>query len=153
MAKAGLRLANRQPGSEARRLLDREPARLEIDKGQVHGYDAEATGHLQVASAIASGLADAGIASEPAALGYGLAFIPLATERFDIVIPSAHAAARETQALLRALRSRWVRDQLVSLPGYDPARCGEAIEPLQPVHGHLAAGLSREGKTGSRSRG
>ncbi len=30
------------------------------------------TGHLQVAAAISAGLADAGMASEPAALAYGM---------------------------------------------------------------------------------
>src|ERR1700677_842558 len=49
-----------------------------------------------------AGVADAGVSSEPAALAYGLDFIPLATERFDLVLPAQHA----------------------SLPGYDPAGCG-----------------------------
>jgi len=146
VASAGLRLANRQPGSEARRLLDRELGRLRIDPGQLHGYGTQATGHIQVVSAIAAGLADAGIASEPAALAYGLAFIPLATERFDIVIPATHAATREVQGLLRVLRSRWLRDQLSSLPGYDPTGCGEAIATLRPARGHQAGGLTRERK-------
>ncbi len=51
-----------------------------------------ATGHLQVASAIAAGLADAGVASEPAALAYGLGFVPLAEEHFDLVIPAGQPA-------------------------------------------------------------
>jgi PBP superfamily domain len=33
---------------------------------------------------------------------YGLAFMPLAAERFDLVIPAAQAGSREVQALLRA---------------------------------------------------
>jgi molybdate-binding protein len=41
-----------------------------------------------VAAAIAAGLADAGVASEPAALAYGLAFVPLASEHVDLVIPA-----------------------------------------------------------------
>jgi molybdate-binding protein len=48
-----------------------------------------------VAEVIPAGLADAGTASEPAALAYGLAFIPLAAEHADLVIrPGAPAAAR-----------------------------------------------------------
>jgi molybdate-binding protein len=43
------------------------------------GYDTQAAGHLQVASAIRAGLAGAGIASEPAVRAYGLAFVPLAS--------------------------------------------------------------------------
>ena len=32
--------------------------------------------------------------------------------------------------LLRVLSSRWLLDQLASLPGYDPARCGEHVASL-----------------------
>jgi molybdate-binding protein len=85
-----------------------------------------------VASAIAAGLADAGIASEPAALAYGLDFIPLAAERFDWVIPAAQADCREIQCLLKVLASPWLLEQLASIPGYDPARCGEHVATLTP---------------------
>ena len=91
VVRRGLRLVNREPGAEARRVLDRELGRAGIDGDQVAGYQTMAAGHLQVADAIAAGLADAGVACEPAALAYGLAFIPLAAERFDLVIPAEHA--------------------------------------------------------------
>jgi molybdate-binding protein/transcriptional regulator with XRE-family HTH domain len=133
VARRGLRLVNREPGSEARSLLDRELAGLGIDGGQLPGYDTRVTGHLQVAAAINAGLADAGIASEPAALAYGLAFIPLATERFDLVIPAGLAGSREVQGLIRALSSRWLLDQLASLPGYDATTCGEHVATLPPA--------------------
>ena len=130
--KAGLRLVNREPGSEARLLLDRELATAGADPAQLPGYDSQATGHLHVASAVAAGLADVGVASEPAALAYGLAFIPLAAERFDLVIPAGQAGSREVAGLLKVLSSRWLLDQLASLPGYDPACCGEHIATLPP---------------------
>lgn len=41
-----------------------------------------------MAAAIVAGLADAGNVSEPAALAYDLAFVPLAAEYFDLVIPA-----------------------------------------------------------------
>ena len=125
IARRGLRIVNREPGAEARRLLDRERARLHLDPADLIGYDAEAAGHLQVASAVAAGLADAGVASEPAARAYGLAFVPLAHERFNLVIPAEHTASREAQALLRVLTSPWLLAQLASIPGYDASPCGE----------------------------
>jgi putative molybdopterin biosynthesis protein len=133
VARRGLRLVNREPGSEARSVLDRELAGLHIDAGQLPGYGTLATGHLQVAAAITAGLADAGVASEPAAIAYGLAFIPLAAERFDLVIPAGLAGSREVQALLKVLSSRWLLDQLASLPGYDPSRCGDHVATLPPA--------------------
>jgi putative molybdopterin biosynthesis protein len=131
-AAAGLRLVNREPGAEARRVLDRELAAAAIEPRSLPGYDTRATGHLEVAAAIAAGLADAGIASEPAALAHGLRFIPLTQERFDLVVPAAQAGSREVQALLRALSSQWLLDQLASLPGYTLSNCGERIAILPP---------------------
>jgi putative molybdopterin biosynthesis protein len=125
VAARGLRLVNREPGAQARVLLDRERRRLRLDPAELPGYDSRAAGHLQVAAAIAGGLADAGVSSEPAALAYGLDFIPLAAERFDLVLPAKHAASREVQGLLRVLTSPWLLAQLASLPGYDADRCGE----------------------------
>ena len=125
VAGRGLRLVNREPGAQARTLLDRERLRLGLDPAELPGYDSRVAGHLQVAAAIAGGLADAGVSSEPAALAYGLDFIPLASERFDLVLPAKHAASREVQGLLKVLTSPWLLAQLASLPGYHPARCGE----------------------------
>jgi molybdate-binding protein/transcriptional regulator with XRE-family HTH domain len=130
VAGRGLRLVNRETGSEARRVLDRELAALGIGAAQISGYETQATGHLQVAASIAAGLADVGVASEPAALAFGLAFVPLAAEHFDLVIPAEQAGCREVQGLLKVLSSRWLLDQLASLPGYDPARCGEHVASL-----------------------
>jgi molybdate-binding protein len=125
VARQGLRLVNREPGAQARTLLDRERLRLGLEPSQLTGYDSRAAGHLQVAAAIVGGLADAGVSSEPAALAYGLDFIPLAEERFDLLMPAKHAASREVQGLLKVLTSPWLLAQLASLPGYDAARCGE----------------------------
>ena len=132
-----LRLANREPGAEARRLLDRELSEAGIDAGQLPGYGTQVTGHLQVAEAIAAGLADAGIASEPVALAHGLAFVPLSAERFDLVIPAGQAGTREVRGLRKILSSAWLLNQIASLPGYDPHRCGEHIAtlPRRPTAG------------------
>jgi molybdate-binding protein len=127
IARHRLRIVNREPGAEARRLLDAERLRLGLDTADLPGYDTQAAGHLQVASAVAAGLAEAGVASEPAARAYGLAFAPLAEERFSLVIPAEHAASREVQALLKVLSSPWLLAQLGSLPGYDAATCGDRL--------------------------
>jgi putative molybdopterin biosynthesis protein len=127
LARRGLRLVNREPGAEARRVLDRERARFGLDPAELPGYDTRAAGHLQVASAVAAGLADAGVASEPAAHAYGLGFVPLADERFDLVLPGQHLGSREVLGLQRVLSSPWLLAQLASLPGYDPAACGVPV--------------------------
>jgi molybdate-binding protein len=130
VARRRLRLANREPGAEARRLLDRELSDAGIDGELIPGYNTQVTGHLQVTAAIDAGLADAGIASEPAALAYGLAFVPLTSEQFDLVIPAGLAGSREAQGLRKVLSSAWLLKQLASLPGYDCDRCGEHVATL-----------------------
>jgi molybdate-binding protein/DNA-binding XRE family transcriptional regulator len=132
LAERGLRLVNREEGSEARRVLDRELGRAGVKPAALHGYGTRATGHLQVASATAAGLADAGVASEPAALAYGLGFVPFTEERFDLVIPAGQIGSREVDGLLRVLSSPWLAAQLGSLPGYDAGRCGEHVATLLP---------------------
>ena len=69
-----------------------------------------------------------------AALAHGLVFIPLAAERFDLVIPTGHVSTCEVQGLLKVLSSAWLLDQLGCLPGYDPGRCGERIAALPLRH-------------------
>jgi putative molybdopterin biosynthesis protein len=93
----------------------------------LHGYGAEVRGHLEVAAAISCGLADAGPASEPAAMSYGLDFVPVERERCELRIPEAVLDTVEVRALLRVLASRAFRDQVASVPGYDAASCGEVI--------------------------
>lgn len=127
VAARGLRLVNREPGAEARRVLDRERERLGLDPAELRGYESRATGHLQVASAVAAGVSDAGVASEPMARVYGLGFVPLAQERFDLVLPGKHLGSREVQGLLKVLRSPWLLAQLAALPGYDSSACGELL--------------------------
>jgi len=82
---------------------------------------------LQVAAAVEAGLAEAGVVCEPAALAYGLAFVPLASQRTDLVIPAAVARSLEVQGLLTALSSRWLADQLRWLPGYDASHLGLTV--------------------------
>jgi hypothetical protein len=48
------------------------------------------------------------------------------------VVPAGHESTSEVQGLLKVLSSAWLHDQLASLPGYNPARCGEHIAALPP---------------------
>jgi putative molybdopterin biosynthesis protein len=126
IARHRLRIVNREPGAEARNLLDAERDRLGLAPEDLAGYQTNAAGHLQVASAVSAGLADAGVASEPAARAYGLHFVPLADETFSLVVPAEHTAAREVQALRKVLASPWLLAQLGGLPGYDASGCGQS---------------------------
>ena len=128
LAGTGLRLVNREPGAEARELLDSQLTLAGIDPQDVAGYDSSVAGHLLVASAVAAGTGDAGVTIEPAALAYGLDFTPFAEERSLLALPRSLLDTSEVQALLRVLATPAVQGQLAGLPGYTHiAHCGERV--------------------------
>ena len=127
--RRGLRLVNREPGAQARTLLDRELARLGLDPAALTRPYCPATTAKPPGASRSRRRSRAAWPTWawPAAAGlaYGLNVIPLAEERFDLVLPAKHAASREVQGLLRVLTSPWLLAQLAGMPGYDAARCGE----------------------------
>lgn len=126
--RLGMRLVNREPGSEAHEVLERERRRLQIPANALPGYSTTLTGHLPVASAVASGLAEVGITSEPAAIAYGLDFVPLATERYDLVVRRDHLGTGEVRSLLQVLGSPALHAQLDAIDGYDASLCGTVVD-------------------------
>ena len=86
LPRAGLRYVNRQRGAGTRALLDFELGRRGIDPGQIAGYSREEFTHLAVAAAVAAGRADAGLGIRAAAQAFGLDFIPVAWEPYDLVL-------------------------------------------------------------------
>jgi putative molybdopterin biosynthesis protein len=127
LVRLELRIANRERGSEARRLLDAELERLNIEPHLVAGYETAATAHLLVASAIHAGLADAGVTTEPAALAYGLDFIAWQKEISELHIPRSLMGGIEVRALLDVLAGRELPRQLGALRGYDAEPCGRIL--------------------------
>jgi putative molybdopterin biosynthesis protein len=128
VADGGWRLVGREPGSEARELLERERARLGLAPSDLAGLDTTVGGHLLVASAVAAGLGHAGVTTEAAALAYGLGFQALASERFLLALPRPFLSTPEVQSLLRVLAAPALKAQLASLPGYGGVgSCGESV--------------------------
>lgn len=137
LGRAGVRIANRPPGSGSRRLLDHWLAQAGLDAGQLSGYLDEYPSPLDLAGAVARGQADVGVGPRSAAQAHGLAFVPLLRERFDLVVPDQHLKHPGVQALLQAARSPALRAELVALGGqgsggYDPAQSGQPIATLFP---------------------
>lgn len=127
VVSSGLRIANRERGSEARRLLDEGLEHLGIEPAEVAGYDTECTAHLLVASAIRSGLADAAVTTEPAALAFDLDFVPWQEEISELHIPRSLMGSTEVRALLDVLGGRELPRQLGALDGYDAKPCGRIL--------------------------
>jgi molybdate-binding protein/DNA-binding XRE family transcriptional regulator len=119
-------LVNREEGSGARLLLDRQLAAAGVKAGQVKGYQQLAGSHLEVARMIAGGRADAGIGVRSAAKPFGLDFIPLQEERYDLVMPTVYLSShRGLPVLLDAIVSRPFRTEIEALGGYGTRETGK----------------------------
>jgi molybdate-binding protein len=94
---------------------------------RVPGYERIATGHLAAAFAVATGAADCCIASSSAARCYGLRFLPLRQERFDLTFRRTFAESNAGKVLLDVLNQGALRRDLWSLAGYDTADTGRRL--------------------------
>ena len=129
LARSTVKIVNRETGSGARRLLDRELEKCGVQQAKVKGYDDEVLSHLEVAARVKAGLADAGVGIEAAASICGLDFVPLQRERYDLVIPKAHYDALPgLRSLLDMMVSKNFRDELDGLGGYDTREIGKVVE-------------------------
>ncbi|MEN8262498.1 MAG: molybdopterin biosynthesis protein [Nitrospirota bacterium] len=119
---------NRQPGSGTRLLTDKCLKEKEISALDIKGYDKEEFTHMGVASTVASGAADAGMGILTAAIALGLEFIPIAKERYDLVIRGEHFNTAQIKALFQIISTdREFRNAVVSLGGYDVSDMGKVI--------------------------
>lgn len=124
LARTGVRFVNRQRGSGTRIWLDAQLRRMAIDPGDVFGYAVQKATHTEVARAVAEGQADAGIGVSAAAISFGLDFVPLAMERYDLIIPAAKWELPPIQALAQWLLKAQARSAIAGLGGYDMAETG-----------------------------
>lgn len=109
----------------ARRLLERELSTARISHRSILRGALELRGQLEVGHAIAIGAADVGIAMQHAAIAHGLDFIPLARERFDLVLDHEVCDDPRIARLLDTLCAGSFRRELEALGGYERARAEE----------------------------
>lgn len=120
-------IMNREKGSGSRDLLDSNLRELGIPFKHVNGYDSIAQGHLAAAYAVATGDADCCVAPRSAARCFGLDFVPLAVERFDLSFTQASLESAAARALLDELQRSHFRRKLESIAGYDTAHTGDVL--------------------------
>jgi len=127
LADGRARLLNREEGSGSRALLDEALAEAGVDPSGVEGYATTAQGHLSVADGIASGAADAGVATRAAGISRALDFLPLREEAYELVVPDHFLDLPAVDALLGLLRRAGIRAQVEALGGYDATKMGKVV--------------------------
>ncbi len=130
LARRGLRIVNRERGAGARNALDEAIQDLGVNPETISGYDVEVGGHLEVAEAVAVGQADFGMTIRVAADTYGLGFIPIRDERYDLAIPEREMESVPIRAMMEALTSARFARELASLCGYDTSAMGQIAARL-----------------------
>jgi putative molybdopterin biosynthesis protein len=109
-------MVNRNAGSGTRVLVDGLLA-----GARPAGYPNQPRSHNAVAAAIAQKRADWGVAIEPVAQMYGLAFLPIAPEEYDFLLREGRRERPAVQAFLEVLRDEATRARIQAL-GMEPAR-------------------------------
>ncbi len=119
---------NRQRGSGTRLLLDFKLKSEGLDPADVAGYEREMFTHTAVAAAVAGGTADAGLGVLAAARALKLEFIPVADERYDLLVLRSFSRTRAYEALLRVLTDVDYRREVEALGGYDLSLAGNEVQ-------------------------
>ena len=127
LLRKDISFVNRQKGSGTRILLDHSLNALSIEPGQIQGYEKEEFTHMAVASTVASGIADTGLGILPAAKAMDLAFIPIAKERYDLVIPSIYFEDEKIKKVIETIRSEAFKKMVLQMGGYDVSRTGDEL--------------------------
>jgi putative molybdopterin biosynthesis protein len=127
LSRPGLRYVNRQPGAGTRVLLDYQLRRQQIDPDAIVGYAREEPTHLAVAAAIAAGRADCGLGVRAAARAFGLDFVPVAQEPYDLVLEQDTLDDPRLAPLWELLQTAGFRSAVTDLGGYDTSEMGRRI--------------------------
>ncbi len=130
LSRSEISFVNRQRGAGTRLLLDYHLAQQDISQDSVNGYDHEEYTHLTAAAVVASGRADCALGIEAASFALDLDFVPLYSERFDLLIPEEFYSGELLRPVLVLLDDPKFKDAVAQRPGYDVSQMGQIVEKL-----------------------
>ena len=131
VAERPARFAHRALGSGTRVVLDELLAEAGLPANAISGDEPAEPSHAAVAQAVAAGAFDAGLGIEAAARAAGLAFVPLAEERYHLVCLKSALDQPGVQALLAWLRTPAWQAELGAIAGYRALQSGEVLSMRQ----------------------
>ncbi len=129
LGKPGITIVNRPLGTGTRKLFDNELKKAALKGQSINGYDKELTKHMDVGLRILSGKADAGPSIQPVANALGLDFIPVAWERFDLLINKERFFDQGIQLFLGMLKGKVIQETAKKMGGYDLSMTGKMVYP------------------------
>ncbi len=128
LAGSGVSFINRQKGAGTRILFDHLLKEAGLSPDQIYGYEREEHTHLNIAAAVAAGTAEAGLGILPAARAFDLDFVPLAEERYDLLMSDSFYRSREAEILFAIIADPRFREKVEALGGYSMRDAGRIME-------------------------
>jgi len=122
-----VRFVNRQEGSGTRLLLDYHLEKAGLQRERIAGYENEVLTHAEIGLSILSGEADMGIAAAAVSALFGLGFIPIVRERFDMICDQSVFFQKGVQSLIGVLSGDLFRNRFSDLKGYDFKSAGRIL--------------------------
>lgn len=123
----GLRLARRQSGSGSDVLLGYLMTREDLDPQSLPPSTTPALTETELAAAIVDGKADCGLGIAAVAKRFGLDFLPLHRERFDIALRRRDYFETAAQALFAFARTDEFTAKAAELGGYATSCLGRVV--------------------------
>ena len=128
LSTKNIKFINREKGSGVRVLLDEKLRLLNIDPSSINGYFDEENSHLAIASKVGRGDADVGLGNKKAAMQVEtIDFIPLQTERYDLIIKKSDLNNPIYKSIISILSSEKFKNELQGIGGYDLKDLGKII--------------------------
>ena len=121
------RFINRQAGSGTRVLFDYQLSEMGISPREINGYENDEYTHMNVAAAVLSGRADAGLGIMAAARALDLDFVPVVTESYDLVIPDRFYHTPNVRVVLDTICSQPFLKRVSALGGYSTENTGQIV--------------------------
>lgn len=118
---------NRQRGAGTRILLDHHIKTAGINPRTVQGYENEEFTHMAVAVNVLTNAASCGLGIFAAAKALDLDFVPLAHERYDLIIPTAYMEDERIQTLMDMIGSDETKQKIKAQGGYDIDLTGQIM--------------------------
>lgn len=131
LTRNDIRFVNRQKGSGTRFLLDSLVADEKINPLHISGYDLEEWNHLATASYISGGIADVTFGIRSAACKLNLHFIPIAKEKFDLVLRWTNKNEKALEHLIDILQLTNFKESIRNAEGYDASELGQIIYEIK----------------------
>jgi putative molybdopterin biosynthesis protein len=127
LARPGVRYVNRQRGAGTRVLLDHLCGSLGLSPDEIAGYAREEPTHLAVAAAVAAGRADAGLGIRAAAAPFGLDFVPVDREPYDLVVAPGALDGPQLAPLWSLLADPGFQASVEAIGGYSAKEMGRRV--------------------------